>query len=97
MGCSTSRTYAINLSPEALEAATSTFAVIDANHSDTIDKQETARWWEHKYATVNTKAMFEAVDTDNDGLIDLKEWIAYWTQVKALGQTDAEIIEELET
>ncbi len=47
------------------------------------------------FAKVNTREMFNAVDTDNNGKIDLREWIIFWNDVKRAGHSDEEIVEEL--
>lgn len=39
--------------------------------------------------------MFNDVDMDGNGKIELKEWVKFWTQVKNAGHSDEEIIEEL--
>ena len=39
--------------------------------------------------------MFNAVDSDNNGKIELREWIIFWNDVKRAGHTEEEIIEEL--
>ena len=39
--------------------------------------------------------MFNAVDSDGNGKIDLKEWIGFWNHVKKAGHSDQEIMEEL--
>ena len=50
---------------------------------------------ENNFAKVNSRAMFETVDADNNGKIDFEEWIGFWTTVKHQGHTDEEIHEEL--
>ena len=47
------------------------------------------------FAKVNTREMFNAVDTDNNGKIDLREWIIFWNDVKRAGHSNEEIEEEL--
>ncbi len=39
--------------------------------------------------------MFNAVDMDGNGKIELEEWVGFWNHVKKAGHSDAEIIEEL--
>lgn len=96
MGCNMSKPRILEMSHEARELAIETFRNIDINHSNTIDKQETSRWWQDcKFANLTSKAMFDSVDIDQNGEIDLKEWLAYWNQVKASGITDEDIIDEL--
>jgi Ca2+-binding EF-hand superfamily protein len=61
------------------------FGEIDINGSKTIDREETERWWATNFARINTMAMFEAVDVDNDGAITEDEWIAFWADVSGAG------------
>ena len=39
--------------------------------------------------------MFADVDSNHDGIIDVDEWVSFWTMVKEKGHTDEEISEEL--
>ena len=47
------------------------------------------------FAKVNTREMFNSVDSDGNGKIDLEEWVEFWGNVKKAGHPDDEIIEEL--
>jgi len=47
------------------------------------------------FAKINTDALFKSVDIDNNGKIDLAEWIDFWTEVKKSGHTEDEIEEEV--
>ncbi len=47
------------------------------------------------FAKLNTKQLFDEVDTDDNGQIDFDEWVDFWKTVKGSGYTDKEIIEEV--
>lgn len=44
---------------------------------------------------MNTEELFAAVDADNNGSIELNEWLEFWRAVKEAGHTEQEIEEEL--
>ena len=47
------------------------------------------------FAKLNTEEMFSAVDKDDNGSIELSEWIEFWQMVKKAGHTEEEIFEEV--
>ena len=49
----------------------------------------------HKFPKVNSKKMFEDLDIDKNGTIDLHEWMSYWKSVKGNGYSEEEIKEVL--
>lgn len=48
------------------------------------------------FAKLNTEELFSAVDKDNNGSIELNEWLEFWRSVKAAGHSELEIEEELQ-
>jgi len=40
--------------------------------------------------------LFQAVDKDNNGAIELNEWLQFWRAVKSSGHSEQEIEEELQ-
>jgi Ca2+-binding EF-hand superfamily protein len=84
------------LSPETSNKALEIFRQIDVDGSKTIDKNETIKWWNQNFAKVNTAALFDTVDVNNDGEISESEWVAFWEAVKGSGRTEEEINEELD-
>ncbi len=71
------------------------FKEIDSDHSNTIDKEEALSFWKNKFAKLQAEALFNSVDVNNDGHIQLDEWIQFWEIVKAAGYPESEIDEEL--
>lgn len=61
------------LSERSRQLAEEIFKEIDIDGNLTIDMQETARWWDRNFAVLNSRAMFENVDQDRNGRIDLNE------------------------
>ena len=47
------------------------------------------------FAKLNTEALFKAVDADGNGRISEDEWLYFWSEVKASGHSDEEILEEV--
>jgi Ca2+-binding EF-hand superfamily protein len=86
----------VSLSSQTHAKALEIFRQIDVDGSKTIDKNETIVWWNQNFAKVNTSALFETVDINNDGEISEEEWIAFWEAVKGSGRTEEEINEELD-
>jgi hypothetical protein len=44
---------------------------------------------------LNTEELFNAVDKDGNGAIELHEWIEFWTAVKRAGHSEEEISDEV--
>jgi len=89
------RNSSARLSPRLQEIVESIFREIDIDGSRTIDWDETLKWWDSNFAVINTRAMFEAVDADKNGKIELEEWVEFWRMVKQRGHSEEEIEEEL--
>ena len=71
------------------------FARIDVDKSNTITKEEAIKFFT-SFSKVNTKAFFDEVDDDKNGLIGKDEFMGFWQQVKNSGYKNEEILEELE-
>jgi Ca2+-binding EF-hand superfamily protein len=70
--------------------------MIDNDGSKTIDKQETLKFWSSNFAKLNTNELFDQVDKNNDGAIQLEEWIEFWTTVYLSGYSEDELVFELD-
>ena len=53
------------------------FSMIDVDDSKTIDREETLNFWSKGFAKINSKVWFEQVDKNNDGAIQLEEWLEF--------------------
>ena len=95
MGNLLSKSHEQPLSQKTLELCQSLFSEMDLDHHQNIDISEAREWWKHNYSVINSRAMFEAVDQDHDGIITYREWEQFWTIVRNHGHTDEEIQEEL--
>ena len=71
------------------------FQMIDVDGSKTIDRNETLNFWSKNFAKLNTNELFDQVDKNNDGSIQLMEWIEFWTIVYNSGHTEEEISNEV--
>ena len=70
--------------------------MIDVDDSKTIDREETLKFWSKGFAKINSKVLFEQVDKNNDGAIQLEEWIEFWRVVYESGYDEEEICAELD-
>eukprot|EP00826_Nyctotherus_ovalis_P032748 TRINITY_DN2636_c0_g3_i1.p2 TRINITY_DN2636_c0_g3~~TRINITY_DN2636_c0_g3_i1.p2 ORF type:complete len:121 (-),score=0.98 TRINITY_DN2636_c0_g3_i1:101-463(-) len=64
---------------------------MDTDSSRTIDKNEALAYWRGRFSAVNAEAMFRSVDKNNNGLIQLDEWLSFWRKIKSAGNTETEI------
>lgn len=71
------------------------FRKIDVDGSKTIDKAETLKFWGSKFAQLNSNALFTSVDKNNDGSIQEEEWVEFWYNVWKSGQSEDDIIFEV--
>ena len=72
------------------------FEQFDIDHSKTIDKSEALAFWKNKFAKLQAEALFNSVDINKDGHIQLDEWVHFWEIVKGAGYSEPEISEELD-
>lgn len=72
------------------------FSKMDKDGSGKIDHQETLSFWKKNFGKLNTDALFQDVDINHDGEIEEGEWIVFWRRVKKMGNTEEEMLEELE-
>jgi len=70
--------------------------MIDVDGSKTIDKEETLKFWSKNFPKLNSNELFDQVDKNNDGSIQLNEWIEFWTIVLNSGHTEEELEAELD-
>ena len=84
------------LSPELTEKVVAIYQKIDIDGSNTIDKEETLKYWKGNFAKVQTEELFKACDIDGNGKIDLEEWLDFWRTVRGAGNSEDDIMEELE-
>ena len=71
------------------------FKKMDTDGSKVIELKEALAYWKGKFPAINAEAMFASVDKNNDGEIQLDEWIKFWRAVKASGHSEEEISEEV--
>ena len=64
--------------PEKLkEKVLKLFSLIDLDDSKTIDRDETLKFWSKNFPKINSNELFDQVDKNNDGSIQLEEWIGF--------------------
>lgn len=69
--------------------------MIDVDGSKTIDRAETLKFWSKNFPGLNTNELFDQVDKNNDGSIQIDEWIEFWTIVYNSGHSEEEITAEV--
>ena len=57
------------------------FSKLDVDHDQEITLEEATKHWGKNFAKINATAMFNEVDTDKNGELDLDEWKGFWRNV----------------
>ena len=70
--------------------------MIDVDHSNSLERDETIKFWAKNYPNLNTNELFDKVDKNNDNSIQLSEWLDFWVLVLKSGHTEEEISSELD-
>lgn len=72
------------------------FYKIDKDRSNTIERAEAKEYWKKNFSQVNTIALFDQVDVDGNGRIEIDEWIQHWVDVFKTGKyTEEYLINEV--
>jgi Ca2+-binding EF-hand superfamily protein len=71
------------------------FQLIDVDGSKTIDREETLKFWSKNFPKLNSNELFDQVDKNNDGSIQLSEWVDFWCIVLNSGHSAEEISAEV--
>ena len=69
--------------------------MIDTDGSKTIDREETLRFWSKNFPKLNSNELFDQVDKNNDGAIQLEEWVEFWGIVMKSGYSEDEVAAEV--
>lgn len=83
------------MSEDIIQLATEIFHLMDSDGNGELSKEEVSSWWGKHHSVINTRAMFEAVDKDHSEAIEISEWISFWKMIKANGNTEDSIRQEL--
>ena len=62
------------------------FYKIDKDKSNSIEIAEAKEFWKKNFSQVNTIALFDQVDVNGDGCIQIDEWIQHWVDVFKTGK-----------
>jgi len=62
---------------------------MDTDNSGTIEIIEAHKYWQNNYAKLNAYEMFEQIDKDQNGEIDMNEWLEFWENVLKTGTSPA--------
>ena len=88
--------YYIQLPSKVKEKVLKLFKLIDTDGSKTIDREETLKFWSRNFPKLNSNELFDQVDKNNDGSIQLDEWVEFWRIVYKSGYSESEICSELD-
>ena len=69
--------------------------MIYVDGSKTIDRNETLKFWSKNFPKLNSNELFDQVDKNNDGSIQIAEWLEFWTIVLNSGHSEEEITSEV--
>ena len=72
------------------------FRLLDVDDSKSIDKKEAEKHWKGAFGKISAMEFFSAVDENDDGEVTLDEFIHFWETVKKNGNSEENIMEELE-
>lgn len=81
------------LSLETVRYLVAMFSKIDKNGSNTITVDEAVAFWGNSVS--DATAMFNEVDADGNGAITMEEFISFWQGVRNTGNTEENIIAEV--
>lgn len=84
------------LSAKVWKSSEELFKRLDADGKLTISKEEATAFFKGAFANVSADAMFKEVDINNHGVVTAADWMQFWTQVKASGYKEKDILEEQE-
>jgi Ca2+-binding EF-hand superfamily protein len=87
----------LQLPPSLNKKIISLFEKIDTDGSKTIDKSETLAFWSKNFPKLNSNELFDQVDKNNDGSIQLAEWVEFWTLVLNSGHSAEELESEVDS
>ena len=73
------------------------FQAIDLDNSLSLDKDETLAFWCRNFPKLNTYDLFQQVDKNGDGLIQIDEWMEFWEFVFENGYTEVEIEKQIDS
>ena len=91
-GSGESKENGIPLSDECQKKVMEVFNIFDDDGSKEIDKTEAIGHFKGAFAKISAKELFNTVDVNHDGSIQLDEWITFWRVVKGCGHSEEEIM-----
>lgn len=72
------------------------FKIFDKDGNKCIDRSEAQKHWAQvKFGKISANEFFNTVDYNNDGEIQLEEFIQFWEIVKGSGHSEEEMKEEV--
>lgn len=54
------------------------------------------KFWAKNFPKLNSNELFDSVDKNNDGAIQLEEWVEFWGIVLNSGYSEEEVASELD-
>lgn len=84
------------LSQEFWNKAEVLFRRMDPDESNAVTREEAMEFFSGAFNNLSTEAMFNEIDQDRSGAITGEEFMQFWTQVKAAGYKESDMIAELD-
>ena len=72
------------------------FKKMDVDDNKEIDFEETKAYWRKNFPIVNARDIFSQVDANNNGVIELSEWLDFWSLLLASGHSEKILIEQID-
>jgi len=91
------RPFMCRLSPALWSRCEELFFVVRGNSADLwITRENAQRFFKGSFSLISAEAMFQTMDANGHGIIRPKDFMCFWTQVKARGYTEEELLSEID-
>jgi len=90
------RPFMSRMSPELWKRCEELFLAMRGSSADLwITRENAQRFYKGSFSLISAEEMFQTMDHSGHGVIRPKDFMSFWTQVKAHGHTDRELLAEI--